>query len=95
MTDMIKENWKQGNFTKERKKSMDNYALLPNYNRLQRKPTSEKEQVKRQTSHYQTASARMMSGKRQDIVSKSMIGKMTKQCEPIQEKGYEESMEDG
>ena len=39
----------------------------------------------------QAASARMMSGKRQDI---GAVGNLRKQCEPIQEKGQEESMED-
>lgn len=34
LTDMIKENWKQGNLQKSRKKAMDNYALLPNFSKL-------------------------------------------------------------
>ena len=75
---MIKENWKQGNFKKSRKKSMDNYELVPNFNRLQRKNTSDKEEKKQQSSLIQKTSARMISGKRQDILSKSMIGRMPK-----------------
>ena len=30
LTNMIKENWKQGNFKKSRKKNMDNFELVPN-----------------------------------------------------------------
>ena len=57
---------------------MDNYELVPNFNRLQRKNTSDKEEKKQQSSLIQKTSARMISGKRQDILSKSMIGRMPK-----------------
>ena len=34
LTNIIKENWKQGNFKKRRQKSLDNYELVPNLQRL-------------------------------------------------------------
>ena len=33
LTEQIKDNWKRGNFKKSRRKSMDNFELLPNMNR--------------------------------------------------------------
>ena len=35
LTEQIKDNWKRGNFKKSRRKSMDNFELLPNINRKQ------------------------------------------------------------
>ena len=98
---MIKESFKQGNFKKHRKKSLDNYELLPNLKAAAKNNKSaDTDYAVTRTAGTLQASMKM-SGKRQDIsaatTNRYQMGQLLKpQIEPIlEESGSIDNKTDG
>ena len=92
LTNMIKENFNQGNFQMRRKKSVDNYELVPN---VQKALAAQREAAAAEASKLQ--SVKKMAGARPDLqtIGGTRQNKSSllhhKQCDVIMEKHQEES----
>ena len=79
LTNMIKDTWQQGKFKKVRRKSLDNFELVPN--QLEEKKSASSSPIRPIGQKKLFANSVNMSGKRQDIHGRQVF--KTTECEPI------------